>query len=289
MRVSSKLSVLVFAINITTVSISLVSQNTNNTFAALNPQIKYSTKHAEDKVVLITSEDLTDNAILVNIDSKSAMRDSKSTMSSEPSEFFYDRYIKTTKTISVATPPGDNAYTVNISPAKTVTSHVVNNKAIDVRIKNTKNSTVNISLVDSQGQELFNQARDNKRLNERLNLKNLPFGNYNLIIKKDLIKTIQPFEINIKGVVMSEKSMIKKYLPQIIQRGKSFDVNVLLNKIDNIQVRVYDNLSNLIFADNNKNGFKLNKRYDLTKFGNGVFTVEVIADDEAEYLTVNLF
>ena len=162
-------------------------------------------------------------------------------------------------------------------------------KAITITLNNVVANDITITLEDAVGNSLVNEkVSATPNFAKRYNLTNLENGNYRFIIKKKLSKTIQPFELTAKTVVMSDLKRKEKFLPNIAQRDNKLDVNVLLGNYSNIHVRIYDLDGRNVFEETNYVVFMLHKRYDLSKMPKGVYTVEVVAGDETEYYNINL-
>lgn len=166
---------------------------------------------------------------------------------------------------------------------------VSNSKTLMVSVSNNLNDAIEIELDDANGHVLYSETTEKvNTFSKRLNLNSLDAGFYTLVVKKNLVKTIQPFELTETSIKMSENERNEKYLPNIVQKGKKVDVNVLLNKISDVNVRVYDIEGRLVFEQISKDVQDLHKRFDLEKLAAGVYLVEVIAGDETQYATVSL-
>ncbi len=166
---------------------------------------------------------------------------------------------------------------------------VSHSKTLMVSISNNLNDAIEIELNDANGHVLYSETTEKvNTFSKRLNLNNLDAGFYTLVVKKNLVKTIQPFELTETAIKISENERKEKYLPNIVQKGNKVDVNVLLNKISDVNVRVYDIEGRLVFEQINKDVQDLHKRFDLEKLSSGVYLVEVIAGDETQYATISL-
>lgn len=166
---------------------------------------------------------------------------------------------------------------------------VSNSKTLMVSVSNNLNDAIEIELDDANGHVLYSETTEKvNTFSKRLNLNSLDAGFYTLVVKKNLVKTIQPFELTETSIKMSENERNEKYLPNIVQKGKKVDVNVLLNKISDVNIRVYDIEGRLVFEQISKDVQDLHKRFDLEKLAAGVYLVEVIAGDETQYATVSL-
>ena len=123
---------------------------------------------------------------------------------------------------------------------------------------------------------------------KRYNLTQLETGKYRLVVTKNLIKTIQPFELTNRTIILNELERKDKFLPTVSQKDKKLNVNVLLGNYSNITVSMYSSDGFKAFEDKNYVVLTLNKRYDLSKVPAGTYIVEVVAGDDTQYFTVTL-
>jgi len=178
---------------------------------------------------------------------------------------------------------------VELAGSSVKISAVANTKAITVNVNNLLNDVLEVSLEDADGVILYTEtAKNTNSFTKRLSLVNLDAGHYVLTIKKNLVKTVQPFELTATSVIISENERKEKFLPNITQKGNKLDVNVLLGKYSNVHVLIYDNEGRLVFEETNYVVLDLHKRFDLTKLGTGTYLVEVVAGEEVQYSTLSL-
>ena len=191
--------------------------------------------------------------------------------------------------LSIATFANNSERTIELSGSKVKIAAIDNTKAVTVTINNLSLDVLEISLESNDGDVLFSETAKNVTgYAKRLNLTQLQAGSYKLIIKKNLVKTIQPFELTETNVIMTQSERKEKFLPNILQHGKKLDVNVLLGNYSNIHVKIYDNTGKLVFEDTNYVVLTLNKRFNLEKLSAGIYMVEVNAGDETQYETIVL-
>jgi hypothetical protein len=119
-------------------------------------------------------------------------------------------------------------------------------------------------------------------------LSQLESGKYRLVVTKNLVKTVQPFELTNRAVVLNELERKDKFVPMVSEKDKKLDVNVLLGNYSNVTVKIYTNEGRLVFENKNYVVLTLNKRYDLSKMNAGTYMVEILAGDETEYFTITL-
>lgn len=178
---------------------------------------------------------------------------------------------------------------VELAGSSVKISAVANTKALTVNVNNLVNDVLEVSLQDAVGVVLYSETvKNTNSFTKRLSLVNLDAGHYILIIRKNLVKTVQPFELTETSVIISENERKEKFLPNIFQKGNKLDINVLLGKYSNVHVLIYDNEGRLMFEETNYVVLDLHKRFDLSNLSTGTYLVEVIAGDEVQYSTVSL-
>ncbi len=167
-------------------------------------------------------------------------------------------------------------------------SAIENTKAIVVSFTNLTKEDITIALEGEDGTLVTEKVKGTPNFSKKYNLINLDKGSYNVIITKKATKTIQPFELTNKSVVLFESERKEKFMPSINQNGTKLDVNVLLDKYSNIKVNIYDNEGHKVYDDINYVVMLLHKRYDLSKLPKGGYVVEVIAGDDTQYFPIAL-
>ena len=166
---------------------------------------------------------------------------------------------------------------------------IENSKSVMVTLNNTSTGEMTVTLEDAFGARFASdKIKPAARFAKKYNLSQLEAGNYRLVVTKNFVKTIQPFELTYRAVVLNELERKEKFLPSINQSGKNVDVNVLLGNYSNIIVKIYGNDGLTAFEDKNYVVLTLHKRYDLSKLPAGTYVVEVLAGDETQYFNVSL-
>jgi hypothetical protein len=164
-----------------------------------------------------------------------------------------------------------------------------NSKTVVVSFNNTANGDMTIALEDINGSNYAaDKVKPSTHFAKKYNLSQLESGKYRLVVTKNLVKTIQPFELTNRNVVLNELERKDKFVPTISQKDKKMDVNVLLGNYSNITVKIYTNDGKLVFENKNYVVLTLNQRYDLSKMSAGTYMVEILAGDETEHFTINL-
>lgn len=166
---------------------------------------------------------------------------------------------------------------------------IENSKTVVVTLTNNALSEMTVALEDAFGENFAtDKVKPSAHFAKRYNLSQLEAGKYRLVVTKNLVKTIQPFELTHRNIILNELERKDKFLPTVIQRDKKLDVNVLLGNYSNIIVKMYNNEGVKTFEDKHYVVLTLNKRYDLSQIPKGTYVVEVIAGDETQYFTISL-
>lgn len=177
----------------------------------------------------------------------------------------------------------------NIEGTKISITAIENSKAVVVTLTNNSSGEMTIALEDVFGEKFAtDKVKPNTHFAKKYNLSQLEAGKYRLVVTKNLVKTIQPFELTNRSIILNELERKEKFLPTIVQKDKKLDVNVLLGNYSNINVRIYNNEGAPVFEDKHYVVFMLNKRYDLSKVPTGTYIVEVMAGDETQFFTITL-
>lgn len=167
-------------------------------------------------------------------------------------------------------------------------SAIQNTKTVVVSLTNVTNEEVTIELEGADGTLVTDNVKGKPTFTKKYNLVNLESGNYRVVVTKKATKTVQPFELTSKSLVLFESERKEKFLPSLNQNGTKMDVNVLLGNFSNIKVNIYDNEGRKVYDDTNYVVMLLHKRYDLSKLPSGGYVVEVVAGDETQYFPIAL-
>jgi hypothetical protein len=162
---------------------------------------------------------------------------------------------------------------------------IENSKTVMVTLHNTSKGDVE----DAQGVNFAtDKVKSTAKFAKKYNLTQLETGNYRLVVTKNFVKTIQPFELTSRNIVLNELERREKFLPSIKHYGNTLDVNVLLGNYSNIIVKIYGNDGLVSFEDKNYVVLTLHKRFDLSKLPAGTYIVEVMAGDDTQFYNINL-
>ena len=134
-----------------------------------------------------------------------------------------------------------------------------------------------ISIEDVKGYVLLSEkVKKTSSFAKIFNLKNLPSGDYNIVINTQTRATIQP--ITLKGNTDIEIHTGKRkviFHPVIRKNGSFLDISWLANRITSVKVSITAENGASVFEDTVKNVFKVEKRYNVAQLGKGLYTVRV--------------
>ena len=177
----------------------------------------------------------------------------------------------------------------NVAGTQINITAIENSKTVVVTLNNTATGEMTVVLEDATGTSFTtDKVKSSAHFAKKYNLSQLEAGNYRLVVTKNAIKTIQPFELTDRNIVLNELDRKEKFLPTVSLKDGKLDVNVLLGNYSNINVKVSSTEGTNVFVDKNYVVLTLHKRYDMSKLPSGTYVVEVLAGDATEYFTVNL-
>lgn len=160
-------------------------------------------------------------------------------------------------------------------------------KAVVVNLGSVLKEEITIKIEDINGVALLTETvKENPNFVKRYNVSKLENGEYNLIITKKTLRTVQPFQVTDSVVAIDEIEKKEKFLPVLDFKNDDLNVNVLLGNYSNITIKLYDNEGHKVFEEKNYVVSTLHKRYDLSKLARGVYVAEVMAGDETFYYTI---
>jgi hypothetical protein len=162
----------------------------------------------------------------------------------------------------------------------------VDNKLLIVALSNLQNEKVSVSILDEAEHVLYTEtASDVKSFTKKFNLWKLEVGTYTLKIVQNKFKTIQPFDVTSKNVVVNEG--LKKMNFEPIFKFKENKLEVLVPLSENaVSVSILDKFGTIVFEEKNDNTPTFRKKYDLSNLPKGAYLVEVIFDGESFYYNI---
>jgi Secretion system C-terminal sorting domain len=166
-----------------------------------------------------------------------------------------------------------NTYNLN----GTTVSITAQSKSIVVYLNDQKAETVDIQITDNNGSVLVNEAI---AVSKRYTLDRLPMGQYKMTVARKNAKTVQPFEITNKGVVIEEAKKKAYFSPVIAQKGGHLQINALTPEYTNITVSIANANGKTIFEDKNYVVFNMHKSYNISQLDKGSYKVTIQAGSE---------
>ncbi|MBL7813483.1 MAG: T9SS type A sorting domain-containing protein [Saprospiraceae bacterium] len=159
-------------------------------------------------------------------------------------------------------------------------------KTFKVSIRNMAAETVSIYLEDIQGIVLVNETLETApNFVKAYRLENLPIGKYQFTVKRNGYKVVQPFDITLSSINLSETDKIQTLLPSILQKEDKITVKSFAKKGDKTTVRILSNDGALLLEKEYTDEI-LCKTFDLSSLPKGIYFFEVATDEQEEYFTV---
>ena len=107
-----------------------------------------------------------------------------------------------------------------------------------------------------------------------------------MIVTKKTVRTIQPFVITSKGILMVEAEKKETFMPIVTFKDNKLNVNMLLGDYGNITVKMYDEDSNKIMENKNYGVLVLHKMFNISALPKGSYVIEIRAGDEHFFQTI---
>jgi hypothetical protein len=158
-----------------------------------------------------------------------------------------------------------------------------NSKLLVVDLSNLQNENVSISITDEDQHILYSEtASDVKSFTKKFNLWKLEEGTYTLKVVQSKFRTIQPFVVTEKNVIVNESTKKMNFEPIFKFKESKLEVLVPLSE-NNVFVTILDKTGNIMFEEKNENVQSFRKKYDLKNLPKGEYLVEVSIEGESFY------
>jgi hypothetical protein len=148
-------------------------------------------------------------------------------------------------------------------------------KTLVVNLNDWANSDVEITIEDLYGQVLHtDKFKNGSTPGRKYNLKNLPFGSYNLIIESNTKKAIQSIRVDSNSISMEILNSLLVYKPGVVIKEEAIELNQLTLGSE-LSVSI-SGAKGTFFTKSYANQSTVNKKFDITGLPKGdyVFTVE---------------
>lgn len=160
-------------------------------------------------------------------------------------------------------------------------------KNLKVDVAKTLEEIVEVTIETVEGDILHSGEIGKNFTRKRYDLRNLPMGQYRLIVLKNRVKTIQPFTINVEDITLLENDRIIKVLPKVVMKGKTMEVRVFDSEKAYVNVKIVDNMGFTAY-EQTVDAKAFAKRYDLSKLPSGAYFVEIATGGETEFFPIQL-
>jgi hypothetical protein len=180
-----------------------------------------------------------------------------------------------------------SANTPNIEDEDAITKVEVkgsaNSKLLVVDFSNLQNENVSVSILDSDDHILYSEtASDVKSFTKKFNLWKLEQGTYTLKVVQNKFRTIQPFVVTEKNVIVNESTKKVNFEPLFKFKESKLEVLVPLSE-NAVFVTILDKNGTILFEEKNENVQSFRKKYDLKNLPHGEYLVEVTIEGESFY------
>lgn len=158
-----------------------------------------------------------------------------------------------------------------------------NSKLLIVDLSNLQNENVSVSILDSDDHILYSEtASDVKSFTKKFNLWKLEEGTYTLKVVQNKFRTVQPFVVTDKNVIVNESTKKVNFEPIFKFKESKLEVLVPLSE-NTVFVTIMDKSGHVMFEEKNDNVQSFRKKYDLKNLPKGEYLVEVSIEGESFY------
>ena len=187
--------------------------------------------------------------------------------------------MKTIKVLIVATLALFINADINAYGGLTIKSLTSDSKTFVVEFDYAKSTDVVIRINDANGVELMREVlKDVVSDIKKINLKNLPEGNYDFVIEDNIKKEIRPFELDETFVSFSANER-EYFNPTFDQRGDYITLNFLAFAGNTVNVRIQDIEGNRVYNGSIEANGSVNKAYNVKNLSEGSYTI-IVSNDE---------
>ena len=149
-------------------------------------------------------------------------------------------------------------------------------KSLGLFIENLDEQSLSISLMDANQNYLYQDVSVNEdSYATKLNLKNLPSGEYTVVIENDYFIKTQPVQVVYQGLIVKPEAADMVYKPTIRRNGDYLDLDMLLLTDQLVEISIIDYEGRVNFEDQILNERLIQKRFNLSHLETGVYNVFV--------------
>ena len=153
------------------------------------------------------------------------------------------------------------------------------NKTLFVNLNDWAGLNIDIEIRDLKGEVLHeSQVQKGATLTKKYNLKNLPVGEYELILHSDMKKAIYPIEVTENAVKMLPVENPVVFKPMVAYKKNNIEFNQLA--LGRTVTFTITDRTGTFFTKTFQNEASINTKFDVTKLPAGNYTVAVIGQNQ---------
>ena len=178
-------------------------------------------------------------------------------------------------------------FTVNATTAEIKVTQIGKTKTAHVEITGISAETI-IRLKDDNGVVLLQQIANGTEFNKAFNFSQLTDATYNLIVTTTTRELVQPIKVKDDQISANPSKMKTYYSPVVNVHESLVDLSWFNGKISSMKVQITDLNGSIVFADDIKNVFKVEKRYNMKQFRRGDYVVVIETPYKRYYENITL-
>lgn len=162
------------------------------------------------------------------------------------------------------------------APTISIRNLGTNTKSIALYIENPDMMALTISLIDEDDVKLHNDILDEQdSFAKRYNLKNLPAGEYTIVIENNYFIKSQPIHVGGDDVKVMKEEEVTIYKPAIKRNGNFIDFDMLLLGDAKVVLKIVDYKGRSNFVEVIENEEWIQKRFNIGKLEEGDYSLTV--------------
>ncbi|MEL7122451.1 MAG: hypothetical protein AAFO07_23600 [Bacteroidota bacterium] len=145
-----------------------------------------------------------------------------------------------------------------------------------------------IRLKDENDVVLLQQVANGTEFNKAFNFSQLTDATYDLIVTTQTRELVQPIKVADDQITANPSKMKTYYSPVVNVHESLIDLSWFNGKISSMKVQITDLNGSIVFADDIKNVFKVEKRYNMKQFRRGDYVVVIETPYKRYYENITL-
>ncbi len=148
---------------------------------------------------------------------------------------------------------------------------------------------VTLNLLDNKGYTLFTQSSTGQAtFGKIMDMEALPDGKYLIEFVTATQEVLQPFVIESDRIRLFTEDQITRFVPTVKASEQFIDVSLLNNQIATVEVEINRDNGTLVYEEQVKNVLKVQRRYDMSKMGAGLYRVKITTPAKIYFREVQL-